>query len=243
MNKAIINKLKTFLGIALCLTIIAGAAKAQDELEPAAVSNLVGTNLPANAQRVLPQSVPAEVNETLDKVVAAGNGKVERGDTEVIIWAGAGYRKANAPQIISKLRDAWKTDGWMFEIGGEENGVALFSLLKDGAQRRAVIGFYGATDDAFVLALTELHQAGNANASSKAETQEPENNEPQASVEKPETKATTKSNASLRDLVGKWEKKSNVGVELTRTPACIWAAAETTKAMSFSLTVASLIRR
>jgi hypothetical protein len=158
MKRIFINKFKTLLAVALCLGAIWGTAKAQDETEPARNSALVGSALPANAERVLPQSVPAEINETLEKIVAAGNGKVRRGETEVLVWAGSDYKKSNAPQITRQLQSAWKSDGWMFEAGGEENGVTLFSLLKDGAERRAVIGFYVATDDAFVLALTELHK-------------------------------------------------------------------------------------
>jgi hypothetical protein len=183
-------------------------------MEPARSSTLVGSQLPANAQRVLPQSVPAEVNETLDKIVAAGNGTVRRGDTEVMVWAGSSYKKADAPQISRQLQSAWKADGWMFEAGAEQDGVTLFSLLKDGAERRAVIGFYGATDEAFVLALTELHKAdGNTNVRSE----EPPNNVPDAplpNVEEPEKKSSVKSGATVRDLVGKWERKSTVGAQV-----------------------------
>lgn len=116
---------------------------------------------------------------------------------------------ANAPQITRQLQAKWKAAGWTFEIGGEEDGMALFSLLKDGAMRRALIGFYGATADAYVLAVTELHQAGNENTNARAE-------EPAVNVEEPAPNANSKSGGNLRDLVGKWERKSTVGGEVNR---------------------------
>lgn len=211
MKQVFINKFKTILAVALCLSAIWGTASAQEETEPARSSSLIGVALPANARRVLPQSVPAEVAQTLEKIVEAGNGKLRQGDTEVIVWAGADYRKANAAQITKQLRGAWQADGWMFEIGGEANGTTLFSLLKDGEQRRAVVGFYGATEEAYVLALTELFRTDNATVNSKSENEEPAGNEPQANVEAPVNKTLVKSSATLRDLTGKWEKKSTLG--------------------------------
>jgi hypothetical protein len=209
MKRTFINKFKSLLTVALCLGAIWGTARAQ-EMEPARSSNIIGAALPANAQRVLPQSVPAEVNDTLAKIVAAGEGKVRQGDTEVLVWAGATYKKSNAPQITRQLQSNWKADGWTFEAGGEQDGVTLFSLLKDGAERRAIIGFYGATDDAFVLALTELHKA---DGNTDVRREEPQNTqiESPASVEQPERKASVQSNVSLRDLTGKWERKSTMG--------------------------------
>lgn len=191
---------KTSILFAIILTVLMSlaAAQAQEETEPIAVSNIVGTDLPAKALRILPNSVPAEVQQTLEKIVAAGEGKIRQGDTEVVVWAGAGYKKSNAPQITNQLREAWQAGGWTFEVGGEADGATLFTLLKDGSERRAVVGFYGATEDAFVLAITELHQNG-------------VNTKSQAVVEEPEVKTPVKSNASMRDLVGKWEKKSTFG--------------------------------
>jgi hypothetical protein len=209
MKRIFINKFKTLLTVALCLGVVWGTAKAQDnETEPARSSALVGSAVPANARRVLPRSVPAEVNETLEKIVAAGNGKVRQGETEVLVWAGSSYKKSNAPQITRQLQSAWKADGWMFEAGGEQDGVTLFSLLKDGAERRAVIGFYGATDDAFVLAMTELHKAEDG---TNARGEEPQSIAPPPDAEEPERKTSVQTNATLRELVGKWERKSTTG--------------------------------
>ncbi|HLM60960.1 MAG TPA: hypothetical protein VK308_09160 [Pyrinomonadaceae bacterium] len=140
--------------------IFDAAVRAQ-ETEAAASSNLTDVSLPANGQRVLPASVPAEITQTLEKIVAAGNGKVRQGDTEVLVWAGANYKRANAPAIINRLTGTLKADGWTYEVGGSEEGVTVFSALKDGGQPRAVVGFHGATDDALILAWTEVLSPGN----------------------------------------------------------------------------------
>jgi hypothetical protein len=136
--------------------LIFNTAAAAQETESAASSALVNVSLPANAQRIAPASVPQEISETLEKLVAAGEGKVRQGDSEVLVWAGADYKKANAPTIIYRLTDTLKAAGWRYEVGGEESGITVFSLLTEKANRRAVIGFYGATDDALVFAWTEL---------------------------------------------------------------------------------------
>ncbi|MDQ3799989.1 MAG: hypothetical protein M3384_11090 [Acidobacteriota bacterium] len=214
MKQVFINKFKALLAIAFSISVVWGTALAQEETEPARSSNLVGSALPANAQRVSPQSVPAEINDTLDKIVAGGEGKVRRGGTEVLVWAGAGYKKANAAQISGQLQNNWKADGWTFEAGGEQDGVTLFSLIKTGGETRAVIGFYGATDEAFILAITELLKAegGSANVSSGEQSRNTQT-DPQIRVEEParQTSVQSSTGVTLRDLVGKWEKKSTMG--------------------------------
>ena len=107
------------------------------ETEAAASSNLTGVALPAGAQRILPGSVPAEITEVLDKIVAAGEGKFRKGDEETLAWAGAGYKKANAPAIIDRLTGTLKAAGWKYAVEGNEGGVTVFSLFKEGARRRA----------------------------------------------------------------------------------------------------------
>src|SRR3954470_20729717 len=91
--------------------IFSSAVNAQ-ETETATRSNLTGIALPAGANRVLPGSVPAEINDTFDKIIAAGNGKVQKGGTEVLVWAGTDYKKANAVGIVSRLTSTLQTAGW-----------------------------------------------------------------------------------------------------------------------------------
>lgn len=185
---------KNFLALLALLTavfIFSSAAAAQtEETMAASSSDLVGVSLPANAQRVLPESVPAEINQTVDKLFASSEGKLRRGETEVLVWTGANYKKANATTIVNRLTGTLKTAGWQYEVSGAENGVTVFSLLKDGAKRRGLLGFYGATDDALIFVWTEV-LAGRNNA---------------ATNEKDSIETTIKSarNGSANNIIGTW---------------------------------------
>lgn len=203
MKRAIINSITTTFALVLFLGLISFSAFAQsNEAEAVSNSELLGVSLPANALRVLPEKIPAEVNETLDKVVSGGNGQLKRGDAEVIVWDGV-KNQTKTNQIVSSLKKNFQAQGWNFELGGEQDGVAIFTLLKEGNPRRAVIGFYGTSDGAFVLAMSEIFKNGEEN-SAKEET--PSNEETE---EVEPSKKETKSSGSMRDLVGKWERKES----------------------------------
>lgn len=145
--------LKTIVLAALIAVVTLNIAA--QETEPATTSNLAGINLPAGANRVLEASIPAEVNQAFDKIAAAGNGKFSKGETEVLVWAESNYSKAKAPRIVEQIGAALKADGWKFAIEGTEDGLTLFTALKEGANRRALIGFYGATDEALLFSWME----------------------------------------------------------------------------------------
>ncbi len=144
------------------------------ETESATSLNLTGTLLPANAQRVLREHIPVEIDQTLEKLVSASNVKLRRGDTEVLLWTGGELKKTGAKTIVNRLTDTLKVAGWRYEVGGAENGVTIFSLLKDGAIPRAIFGFYGEADGTLIFALTELHASGgeqtNSNPTSSNES-------------------------------------------------------------------------
>ncbi len=164
------------------------------EIESAVSSNLTAVSLPANAQRVLPASVPSEIAQTLEKIVAGGGDKLRQGESEVLVWGGAHYKKANAPTIINRLTDTLKVAGWKYEVGGSEDGVTMFSAFKDAGSRRAVIGFYGATDDALIFAWTEvLSGGGDAKNSVGSDSQ----------IQRVEKSSVQKSGSST-DIVGTW---------------------------------------
>ena len=134
-------------------------ARAQ-ETESAASSNLTGIALPTGANRVLPGSVPAEVTQAFDKITAAGNGKFQKGDSEVLVWAGSNYRKANAAAIVNRLTATLQSAGWQYSVEGTEDGLTVFTAYKEGAPRRGLIGFHGATDDALVFSWMEILPVG-----------------------------------------------------------------------------------
>lgn len=64
--------------------IFSSAARAQ-ETTAAAESKLFQVMLPVSAERVAPESVPAEIKQLFEKVTAAGKGKFKQGDTEVLL--------------------------------------------------------------------------------------------------------------------------------------------------------------
>src|ERR1044071_1589527 len=143
------------LVVILSAILIFGATAGARETRAAAESRLLQVMIPANAQRVAPESVPAVITEMFDKVTAAGEGKFRRGDSEVLLWAGEGYRKPDAPKIMSRLTGAIQNAGWRYSVEGVENGVTVFTALRE-SPRRAVMGFYGVTDEALVVAATEI---------------------------------------------------------------------------------------
>lgn len=142
--------------------ILSGAANAQ-ETEAASASSLTGVALPTGANRVLPGSVPAEITQAFDKITAASNGKFQKGDTEVLVWAGSNYRKANAGAIVSRLTSTLQSAGWQYSVEGNEDGLTVFTVSKEGARRRAIVGFHGATDDALIFSWMEILPVGATN--------------------------------------------------------------------------------
>lgn len=134
---------------------ISGFAQTEDGLEGATSSNLTNVSLPAGAVRLLPESIPAEVNETLGKIIAESKGKVRQGDTEVLLWMGNTLKKTGKTTIINRLTDNLKGEGWQYDVA-EESEFSVFTLLKEGTNRRAIIGFFGEQDGILVFAWTEL---------------------------------------------------------------------------------------
>ena len=143
------------------------AARAQ-ESEAATASNLTGIALPAGAERVLPGNIPASITEGFDKVIPA-DGSVEKGDIELLVWTGAGYKMANAPSMISRITGALKSSGWQYSVEKDENGVTVFSAAKESAPRRVIIGYYGATKEALVLTWIELLPANGNSTQSRTQ--------------------------------------------------------------------------
>src|SRR5919107_1765533 len=150
-----LKKALTNLVILFSAILILGSTACAQETQAAAESHLLQVMIPANAQRVAPASVPAAINEMFDKVTAAGEGKFRRGDSEVLLWAGEGYQKANAPRILSRLTGAIQNAGWQYSVEGVDNDVTIFTALRE-SPRRAVLGFYGVTDEALIVAAMEI---------------------------------------------------------------------------------------
>jgi hypothetical protein len=145
-----INKLSLF---AVVMTAIFSNVLGQETV-PVDSSKLVNAKLPANASRVTEANVPAEVNDALWKLIAAGGDKIRQGDTEVLAWT-SGFKKSNASNLIKQMSANLQNAGWDYEVGGENEGVTVFSATS-ASPKRVVIGFYTFSDDTFVWAWTEM---------------------------------------------------------------------------------------
>jgi hypothetical protein len=203
MFKNNLRILFTFLSAALLFAATASAQANNEEYEAAANSSLTSAKLPAGALRVRPSSVPAEIDQGLEKIVEAGEGKLVRGESEVLAFTGNGYTKAKAASLMTQLENNLSAVGWTYTAGGTEGGVTFFTVLKESPARRAVVGYFVPDADALVLAWTEVRSASPNSSNSNTSV----NDEPVPVERVPEPARPASGN--LRELVGKWEKKQS----------------------------------
>jgi hypothetical protein len=152
--------------------VFSSAALAQ-ETEAATESSLTGIVLPEGAQRILPGSIPASISESFDKAMPT-DGSVKKGDMELLVWAGAGSKTSKATTVVSQISGALKAAGWQYSVEKEQNGVTVFSALKNSEPRRVLIGYHGAVEQSFVFTWMELLPAnGNATQNSTQDDSSP----------------------------------------------------------------------
>jgi hypothetical protein len=149
------KKISILCALLILFGALASAALAQ-ETEAAVSSILTNISLPKGALRVTNDTIPAEIKGTFDKLVAQSGGKLRQGEQEVLVWSGANYSKAAAQTTVNRLTDTLKIGGWRYAVEDDEGGLTVFSLVKESPARRALVGFYGATDDTLVLAWAEM---------------------------------------------------------------------------------------
>jgi len=198
MFKRYLQVLFTFLFTSALFA--AASAQTKEEYEPAASSAVTSAKLPTGALRIKPSSVPAEINQGLEKFVEAGEGNIVQGESEVLAWTGNDYTVSKAGSLMSQLENNLSAAGWKYEVGGKEGEVTVFTVLRENPKRRAVMGFFVATDEALVVAWTE---ALPANSSSSVESKT------KVSQEEPVQPVNGKTGGNLREFVGKWEKKQS----------------------------------
>ncbi|MEZ5347524.1 MAG: hypothetical protein R2681_18470 [Pyrinomonadaceae bacterium] len=145
----------------ILLILFFTAAAFSQESEPAAASSLTNTKLPENAERIHKNSVPEELNTGLDDLINAGEGKLIGGNREVLAWSGAGYNRSKAENLVGQFQNNLRRSGWEYEAGGTENDLTVFTAFQKEPRRRVMMGFYIPTDDALVLAWTEVLSAEN----------------------------------------------------------------------------------
>ena len=187
---------------------------AQEETEPASASAITEMKLPSGAARLLPSSIPPEINSGLEEIIEAGKGKIVGGEREVLAWTGGGYKKGSAPNLVKQIENNLKAKGWEYEAGAKESGVTFFSALRESPSKRAVLGFFIADNDGLLLAWTEVLAADSASANkSEIETETQIETRNKTEIEDEPVKNTSnksfKNDDSLNNLTGKWEKKSS----------------------------------
>ena len=148
------KKFSVLLTVCGLIFIFSLSAAAQVKTARAVSSNIVKVWLPSGAEKVLPESVPAEMSAMLEKIVAdKGQGKWKPYDTEVLIWKGADFKKTGAAAIIGRLTGRIKTAEWQYEPGKAESGMTIFTVRED-ATGNIVVGFYIAAEDGLLWAWT-----------------------------------------------------------------------------------------
>ena len=186
------------LGVIL-LACLTATAWAQGETELAAQSNITKISLPSGAVRVHAASVPASISGTLKKLVEAGGGKLVQGDAEVLAWAGGDYRKAKAASLIQQMQSNLQAGGWSYETGEKVDAINLFSVVRETPTRRAILGFFVPTDEALVVAWTEIMAAGSATGAVESNAKAEDNTRPER------TEAVNAGNSpGAREIVGTW---------------------------------------
>lgn len=147
--------------------------------ESATKSSLIGVRLPGGALRVNEQSVPAEIDGALGKIIAAaGNGRVRQGAKEVLVWAGGGYRKSNAAGIIRQVTSSMQAGGWEYAVGEQNGEFIVFSSLDSSVPRkRGIVGFWIPSNESLLLAWAEMLPANPSYARTPVADKRPVDNE------------------------------------------------------------------
>jgi hypothetical protein len=157
MKITVLSRLVPIALSALLMSTTTGAVSAQEETQPAATSKLTGVALPAKAVRILENSVPADLTSILTAIMQAAGPKVQQGRTEVLAWTGNGYKKAQAPQLMSQVAKSLQEAGWQYDITQQASGeFTMVTALRTVPTRKALIGFWMPGDDALLLAWTEM---------------------------------------------------------------------------------------
>ena len=199
------NKLLlTFLLVICAAAFGLDAAAQSNETFPVQKSTLAETTLPPGALKIKAESVPGEINQTLEKLIAAGGDRIRQGGTEVIMWTGGSYKKSASAQLTKKLETVLQNSGWTYEIGERQSDFILFSLFRDTPRRRALVGFFVPSDDAYIFALTEMVAAD-------APVAESENSIQKESTNSKNAKNSTSESGNSASIVGKWSRGTGSG--------------------------------
>jgi hypothetical protein len=197
--------LKQILFVLLFITasLNALAQTVEEGTVAAGNSKLTSVNLPNGALRVKDANIPGEISEVLEKMVAHGGSQVRQGEREVLMWTG-NYQKSKGAAMIERIVKDLRGAGWEYELAAKEDDVTFFTIIRGEPSPRGLVGFFAPTNEAFVLALTEMLPSGSSNASSARISDEAEESVNRAS-------SPAKSAAAPNNLTGKWKRSGGAG--------------------------------
>lgn len=180
-----------FILYAAIFFFAAGNTQAQQNGSVAVQSSEITTAaMPKGAERLLPESIPEEFNQAFDTLLQQGAGKITGGAREILAWTGNYKSTANVAKSVSQIETNFRNAGWKYESQGKSGDLELFNLSKEGAPRRAVIGFFVPGDDVLVCALMEILLPGEK-ATVKTPTTPPARNDVSTTKGDPSAKVLT----------------------------------------------------
>lgn len=169
------NKIKSIFLLVLAIGVTGFSANAitfDDEMIPVSRGKLTAVDLPSGARRVRDEKIPAEIKDTLSKLVAAGGAEFTEGGSEVVLWEG-NYKKALGAQMIQNLETAFKDAGWQYELGEKSAEFTTFVVFRPQPTPRALVGFFIPSEDVFVFAVAEMLKSDAPQTSNSSTQQKP----------------------------------------------------------------------
>lgn len=164
-------------------------------------SQLTAINLPDGARRIKDGFYPDEVSTVLSKLIEEGGERVRQGDSEAVVFGG-NYENSKGVQLIKKFENDLRNAGWEYELAAKEQGVTIFTLLRENPSRRALVGFFAPSKEAFIFAVTEMLPANENVSDVRNNVEDKSENSVTPSVS---------SAANSSNLVGKWMKSGGSG--------------------------------
>src|SRR5215203_4727290 len=110
----------------LCGMILGFAARempAQNGSVAAQISEITAAQMPNGAERLLPESVPAEFNQAFDNLLKQGDGQIVGGAREILAWRGNYKSAANRAKSISQMQANFRGAGWQYNNEGKNGDL------------------------------------------------------------------------------------------------------------------------
>ena len=126
---------------------------------------------------------------------------MRQGNSEVLLWGGD-FQSSRAAQMMRKIENDLKKSGWQYELAASKNGVTIFTLLRETPMRRALVGFFYPSNDAFIFAATEMLPAAAPDSNDSAETTS--ESAKNSGDDSGKTASISGGANPPRELIGKW---------------------------------------